>query len=120
MSGGNNNKGTTMGGLLGPLGALYGMQYDMQVQASKDSNDRINDEQTKIQAEQAWLRKKKGINDQNAALAALRLRGTEGTPGKSGTSQYTDTPQSTGILGGVGDVSVPTKVSKAVNSPLGL
>ena len=76
MSGGNDNKGLTIGTTaLGPLGALYGMQYDTQVQASKDANVAVNAEKDAINAEKAWMQKKKGINDKNSSMAALRLRG---------------------------------------------
>jgi len=123
MSGGNSNKGTTLGGLtLGPLGALYGMQYDTQVQASKDANVAVNAEKDAINAEKAWMQKKKGINDKNASMAALRLRGPENTkPTGTMTPSTGTTAQPLGLLGIQKTTQQLAKdATQFLNSPLGL
>jgi hypothetical protein len=102
-------------------GTIYSAEQQRLAQSKAD--DQLRDQKNEMLTQQNWQKKKKGINDQNAALAALRLRGTEGTPGTAGTAPtpMAGTPQSTGILGGIGGgLTVPTNVSKAVNSPLGL
>ncbi len=117
MSGGNDNKGTSWGALLGPVGAVLGMQYDQGVQASKDANDRVNDAQTADAINRTWQQKKKEINDKNAANAALRLRG--GTPGANtpGVTGVTGQPIQPGVLGVGGKMQ---SVTDATNTPLGL
>lgn len=119
MSGANDNKGTTIGSLaLGPLGGLYGMQYDTQVQASKDANVAVNAEKDAINAEKAWMNKKKGINDKNASMAALRLRGPDAVKPK-GTSGTTAQPL--GLLGIQKTTSqLAQDATQFLNSPLGL
>ena len=123
MSGGNDNKGLTIGtAALGPLGALYGMQYDTQVQASKDANVAVNAEKDAINAEKAWMQKKKGINDKNSSMAALRLRGPENTkPTGTMTPSTGTTAQPLGLLG----IQKTTQqlaqdATQFLNSPLGL
>ena len=123
MSGGNDNKGTAIGSLaLGPLGTLYGMQYDTQVQASKDANVAVNAEKDAINAEKAWMNKKKGINDKNASMTALRLRGPDTAPkpvGTAGTSGTTAQPL--GLLGIQKTTSqLAQDATQFLNSPLGL
>lgn len=122
MSGGNDNKGLTIGtAALGPLGALYGMQYDTQVQASKDANVAVNAEKDAINAEKAWMQKKKGINDKNASMAALRLRGPETAKTAGATTPTGTTAQPLGLLG----IQKTTQqlaqdATQFLNSPLGL
>lgn len=122
MSGGNDNKGLTIGtAALGPLGALYGMQYDTQVQASKDANVAVNAEKDAINAEKAWMQKKKGINDKNASMVALRLRGPETAKTAGTTTPTGTTAQPLGLLG----IQKTTQqlaqdATQFLNSPLGL
>ena len=119
MSGANDNKGLTMGTLaLGPLGALYGTQYDTQVQASKDANAAVDAEKAKIETEKLWMQKKKGINDKNASMTALRLRGPDTASGAS-TGMMNNQPL--GLLG----IQKTTQqlaqdANQFLNSPLGL
>ena len=104
---------------------------EQQRKAQSDADERLKQDKIAAGVEQAWQQKKKGIADQNAAQAALRLRGSnaDGTatsfiPGASGGQK--PIPGTLGILGGIGgnstQVSLPpgSQPNIRMNSPLGL
>ena len=108
---------------------LYMAEEQRKAQSAAD--ERLKQDKIAAGVEQAWQQKKKGMADQNAAQAALRLRGSnaDGTatsfiPGASGGQ--TPIPGALGILGGVGgnsgQVNLPpgAQIGPRMNSPLGL
>lgn len=102
-------------------------QAEQQRQAQSDADERIKQDKIQAGIEREWQNKKKSINDRNASMAALRLRGETNVPAMAGTIPNTQAPipGTMGILGGVGGnpqgVTLPpgTQTPK-MNSPLGL
>ena len=104
-------------------------QAEQQRQAQSDADERIKQDKIAAGIEREWQNKKKAINDRNASMAALRLRGEAnnvvpaGTiPGSNGAA--VPIPGTIGVLGGIGaqqPVSLPPgTTSPKLNSPLGL
>ena len=94
---------------------------EQQRVAGSKADDKFRDEKRAIETEQAWQQKKKGINDKNASLAALRLRGEETTGAKTPPLAGATPPPAVGMLGSVGAPQDPsTKANAILNSPLGL
>ena len=109
-----------------------------QRKAQSDADERLKQDKIAAGVEQAWQQKKKGIADQNAANAALRLRGStaDGSPVgfiPGSTGGPAPIPGTLGILGGVGggsnQVNLPPGAQQALvkqqggmkmSSPLGL
>lgn len=109
------------------------MNYEQQRQAQSKADEKVKQEQIKMDIEKAWSNKKKGINDQNASQAALRLRGAgevtnlSGTRGGSLADMVGNAGSQMNQLGLLGPtpntVGVPSpsqKAQKILNSPLGL
>lgn len=99
--------------------AIYTNEETRKRQSAAD--DQVRDEKNRINNEIAWKNKKKGINDQNAAVAALRLRGENGTQGTTVIPGTVGAAPQPGVLGGVGGVTDPNTIAaNKLNSPLGL
>ena len=109
------------------------MNYEQQRQAQSKADEKVKQEQIKMDVEKAWQNKKKGINDKNASQAALRLRGAgevtnlSGVKGGSFAELVGNAGSQMGSLGLLGPtpntVNMPSpsqKAQKIVNTPLGL
>jgi len=104
------------------------MNYEQQRQAQSKADEKVKQEQIKMDIEKAWSNKKKGINDQNASQAALRLRGTPDgmvpnvTP--AGVASAGNAQTKLSPLGLLGMPQTPNKLAQnatqVLNSPLGL
>ena len=101
--------------------------YEQQRQAQSKADEKVKQEQIKMETEKAWQNKKKGINDKNASQIALRLRGTPDamvpnvTPAgvASGNAQTKLAPL--GLLGVQQTAQQLTKnATQILNTPLGL
>lgn len=104
------------------------MNYEQQRQAQSKADEKVKQEQIKMDVEKAWQNKKKGINDKNASQAALRLRGTADgvvpnvTPAGVASSGGAQTKMSP--LGLLGMQQTPQQLAQnatqILNTPLGL
>ena len=110
------------------VAALY--MAEQQRQAQSNADEELKQSKITAQNEKDWQNKKKGINDQNAANTALRLRGDSTGPAVTTTPVGgAASAPNLGVLGGVGGIGnllnggqqLPgVSTNSKMNSPLGL